>query len=132
VKKKSILVAAAFATLTALGGTVAWVAEGTASADTAPKVSLVEARATALRSVPGKIRKEELETRRAGRSTRSTSTRAPRSTRKSTSTPTPLSRTTAKMATGVHASIYVRGACGTAITNRAPPYVGLFHLILRG
>jgi hypothetical protein len=62
VKKKSILVAAAFATLTALGGTVAWVAEGTASADTAPKVSLVEARATALRSVPGKIRKEELET----------------------------------------------------------------------
>jgi uncharacterized membrane protein YkoI len=62
VKKKSILVAAAFATLTALGGTVGWVAEGTAAADTAPKVSIVEARAIALRAVPGKIRKEELET----------------------------------------------------------------------
>lgn len=56
--KKSIIVAAAFATLTALGGTV----EGTAFADSTPKVSLVEARAIALKAVPGKIRKEELET----------------------------------------------------------------------
>jgi uncharacterized membrane protein YkoI len=61
-KKKSILVAVAFATLTALGGTVGWVVEGTASAETTPKVSLVEARAIARKAVPGKIRKEELET----------------------------------------------------------------------
>ncbi|MEO8800774.1 MAG: PepSY domain-containing protein [Polyangiaceae bacterium] len=60
-KKKPVIIAAAFATLTALGGTVGWVAEGTASADTSAKVSLVQARAIALRAVPGKIRKEELE-----------------------------------------------------------------------
>lgn len=61
-QKKQIVVAAALATLTALGGAFFVVAEGTASAETAPKLGMAEARAIALKAVPGTVKSEELET----------------------------------------------------------------------
>lgn len=55
---KGILVVAALAAVTA--APVTWI-ERTASADQKPRISLADARAIALRAVPGTITKEELE-----------------------------------------------------------------------